>query len=121
MISSVWAADSCGSARCTVTPTTMFNGRTAQARVARRAFSLGPALFEDPLTRDRFSANPIVIAPRVRLEAAILAAGDQIMMGLEETLRLKAARVVKAFKNPCEKAGVLSKSNRRGCSSCPRN
>jgi hypothetical protein len=34
---------------------------------------------------------------------AILASGQQMTMALDETLRLKTARVVKAFENPLEK------------------
>jgi hypothetical protein len=45
------------------------------------------------------SAIAIVAVPRVRLEAAIPAAIDQMTMGSEETLRLKAPRVVKALEN----------------------
>jgi hypothetical protein len=50
------------------------------------------------LDEDR-SAIAIVAVPLVRLEAAILAAVDQMTMGSEETLRLKATRVVKALEN----------------------
>jgi len=72
------------------------------------------------LDEDR-SAIAIVAAPRVRLEAAIPAAIDQMTMGSEETLRLKAPRVVKALENPREKAGVLPGGKPCASSSCPRN
>jgi len=72
------------------------------------------------LDEDR-SAIAIVAAPRVRLEAAIPAAMDQMTMGLEETLRLKSPRVVKALENPREEASVLPGGKRCKSSSCPRN
>ena len=72
------------------------------------------------LDEDR-SAIAMVAAPRVRLEAAIPAAMDQMTMDLEETLRLKSPRVVKAFENPREKASVLPGGKRCKSSSCPRN
>ena len=72
------------------------------------------------LDEDR-SAIAIVAAPRVRLEAAIPAAIDQMTMGSEETLRLKAPRVVKALENPREKASVLSGGKRCESSSCRRH
>ena len=72
------------------------------------------------LDEDR-SVIAIVAVPRVRLEAAIPAAVDQMTMGSEETLRLKAPRVVKALENPREKAGVLPGGKRCKSSSCPRN
>jgi len=72
------------------------------------------------LDEDR-SAIAIVTAPRARLEAAIPAAIDQMTMGSEETLRLKAPRVVKALENPREKTSVLPSGKRCESSSCPRN
>jgi hypothetical protein len=67
------------------------------------------------------SAMAIVAVPRVRLEAAISAAVDQMTMSSEEMLRLKSPRVVKALENPREKASVLPGGKRCESSSCPRN
>lgn len=114
---SVGARGSLGRTRCTITPTRMLSSRTPQARIARNVFSLTPKVFEG----ECLSVIAIVAIPRVRLEAAILAASDQMTIGLDETLRLKTPRVVKALQNPRENAGIFSGGNRCGCSSCPRN
>jgi hypothetical protein len=59
--------------------------------------------------------------PNGPIWTAVLASGQQMTMALDETLRLKTARVVKAFENPLEKTRSPLVGNRCGCSSYPRN
>lgn len=71
-------------------PTMMLNSRNTQPIIARSVVSLGPGVFEDCLTRERLSANAIVIVPRVWLDHANAVASDQMMVGTKETLRLES-------------------------------
>ena len=81
----------------------------------------GQDFFEDRLVEECPSASAIVVVPRIRLEAVIPTVGDQMTIGSEETLRLKAPRAVHALQEPSQKTGVRSGSKRCGCSPCPRN
>ena len=62
----------------------------------RTVLSIAPEALEG----DGLSAMGIVAVLCGRNQRAIPAAGNKMTMALDETLRLKTARVVEAFKNP---------------------